>query len=252
MALVDKQLSISLNGKMAILCGLLAIGLFTCRRAEPPLADHPEVNLPDSIVPFEQKGTLGQVTPAPPPPDYDTSEWTEVTRLDSTIALDLKYATTDNFVEQVMYECPRCFLRPKVARAIVAAHQELQQEGLGLKLFDCYRPRDVQWKLWEIVPEPGYVADPARGSVHNRGGAIDLTIVDASGQELDMGTTFDFFGPEANHTYTGHSDTVRANREKLKGLMARHGMKHIRTEWWHYEYAAERYELADEEWPCPD
>ncbi len=252
MAWKEKQKAISRNGKMVVFYSLLIICLLACRRAEPPLADYPEINIPDTIVPFENKGTIGQIAPALPPPDYDTSEWTEVTRLDSTIRLDLKYATTDNFVEQVMYACPRCFLRPKVALAVVAVHQELQREGLGLKLFDCYRPRDVQWKLWEIVPEPGYVADPAKGSVHNRGGAVDLTIVDATGQELDMGTTFDFFGPEANHTYQAHPENVLANRQKLKTVMAQHGMAHIRTEWWHYKYAAERYELADEEWLCPN
>lgn len=183
--------------------------------------------------------------------DYDTTQWLELVALDPTILLDIRYATDSNFVGQVMYDCPRCFLRPAAARAVVDAHRELQTEGLGLKMFDCYRPRDVQWKLWEIYPKPGYVADPRKGSIHNRGGAVDLTIVDSLGQELPMGTGFDFFGPKANHTYTDLPKRVLANRQKLKALMAKHGFSAIRSEWWHYNYRGEKYELADEEWNCP-
>jgi len=182
--------------------------------------------------------------------DYDTSQWTELIRLDSTIVLDIRYATLNNFVGQVMYRCPRCFLRPEAALAVLAAHQELKTEGLGLKMFDCYRPRDVQWKLWEIMPQPGFVADPRKGSIHNRGGAVDITIVDSLGQELDMGTDFDFFGPEANHNYQDLSAEVLANRRKLKALLQKHGFSHIRSEWWHYNFKGQRYELADEEWNC--
>ncbi|PSR12554.1 MAG: hypothetical protein DA408_13100 [Bacteroidetes bacterium] len=183
--------------------------------------------------------------------DYDTTQWQELTALDSTIRLDLRYATTNNFVGQILYDCARCFLRPAAAKAVVAAHQELRTEGLGLKLFDCYRPRSVQYKLWEIFPQPGYVADPRTGSIHNRGGAVDLTIVDSTGQELDMGTAFDFFGPAANHQYTKLPDTVLVNRRKLKALLQKHGFTAIRSEWWHYNFTARAYELADEMWPCP-
>lgn len=182
--------------------------------------------------------------------DYDTSQWTELIRLDSSIQLDIRYATADNFVGQVMYGCPRCFLRPEAALAVLAAHQELRKENLGLKMFDCYRPRDVQWKLWEIMPKPGFVADPRTGSIHNRGGAVDLTIVNGNGEELDMGTAFDFFGPEANHNYQNLPDTVLTNRYKLKTLLQKHGFSPIRSEWWHYNFRGQQYELADEEWNC--
>lgn len=184
--------------------------------------------------------------------DYDTTLWRELIGLDSSILLDIRYATKNNFVGEVLYDCPRCFLRPEAAFAVLAAHQTLKKEGLGLKMFDCYRPRDVQWKLWEIYPQPGYVADPRKGSIHNRGGAVDLTIVDSTGQQLDMGTTFDFFGPKANHTYTDFSDEILANRLKLKQLMSQHGFAAIRSEWWHYNYKGKSYELADEMWNCDD
>lgn len=214
---------------------------------EPPVESMP-VAIP---VPVQQEAarTVADVTPLDSL-DYDTTQWLELTTLDSSIRLDLRYATENNFVGQVLYGCARCFLRPEAAQAVVAAHQELQAAGLGLKMFDCYRPRDVQWKLWEIYPKPGYVANPRKGSIHNRGGAVDLTIVDSLGQELPMGTDFDFFGPKANHTFTDLPDEILANRLKLKGLMRRHGFSAIRSEWWHYNFRVKEYELADEEWNC--
>lgn len=185
------------------------------------------------------------------PPDYDSTRWTELRRLDPSIRNDLRYATDSNFVGEQLYECGRCFLRPEVAKAVVAAQQELQQQGLGLKMFDCYRPRPIQWKLWEKVPNPGYVADPRKGSVHNRGGAVDLTIIDEEGRPLDMGTPYDFFGRKAYHTYTGLADSVLANRRLLKNLMESHGFRSIRTEWWHYSYTKKNYPLSDMLWNCP-
>ncbi|MEM1124935.1 MAG: M15 family metallopeptidase, partial [Bacteroidota bacterium] len=180
--------------------------------------------------------------------DYDTTMWTDIAHLDSTILLDLKYATTDNFVQEKMYECGRCFLRPTPAKLIAQAHQQLQKQGLGLKLFDCYRPRPIQEKLWKKVPNASYVTPPWKGSMHNRGAAIDLTIVDKAGKELDMGTPFDFFGQEAHHTYTKHSSEVTANRKLLRDLMESLDLKTIRTEWWQYSYRRVKYEIGEMLW----
>ncbi|MEN0045560.1 MAG: M15 family metallopeptidase [Bacteroidota bacterium] len=182
--------------------------------------------------------------------DYDTLTWRDISDLDTSIVLDLKYATTDNFVETQMYDCGRCFLRPKVAKAVLIAHQNLQKQGLGLKMYDCYRPRPIQWKLWGKLPDPRYVADPKKGSMHNRGGAVDLTIVDSLGNELDMGTPFDFFGPRAYPSFTDLPQEVLNNRKLLQGTMASVGFAPISTEWWHYSYRAEQYELSDMLWEC--
>lgn len=191
---------------------------------------------------------------APPaavrPPDYDSSAWLELVSLDSTIVIDIRYATPHNFMGEAVYDCGRCFFRPAVARALLAAHRELRSQGQGLKMFDCYRPRPVQWKLWNHTPDPRFVADPRKGSVHNRGGAADLTIVDLAGHELPMGTEYDYFGPEGYHGYPHLPDSVLANRLRLKEVMARHGFAHIRTEWWHYNYRPQQYGLSDWEWPC--
>lgn len=184
------------------------------------------------------------------PLTYDTTLWADIGQLDTTILLDMKYATEDNFVKEKMYECGRCFVRPAVAKVILEAQQQLQKENLGLKMFDCYRPKPVQERLWKKVPDANYVAPPWEGSMHNRGVAIDLTIVDAKGNELDMGTPYDFFGEEAHHTYTKHPNEVKANRKKLKSLMESLSLEPIRTEWWHYSYRKEEYPISEMVWDC--
>jgi D-alanyl-D-alanine dipeptidase len=108
----------------------------------------------------------------------------------------------------------------------------------------------VQWELWRKVPNPNYVADPRKGSMHNRGSAVDLTIVDAEGNELDMGTDFDYFGKEGHHDYTGLPKEVLENRKLLKEIMGKYGFRWIRTEWWHYSYKPKSYALSDVLWHC--
>lgn len=179
------------------------------------------------------------------------SNWVDVSRLDSTIVLDLRYASENNFVKEKMYDCARCFLRKAVAEAVVKAHQSLRQKGYGgLKMFDCYRPQSVQWRLWKKVPDDRYVADPRKGSMHNRGAAVDLTVVDKAGKELDMGTEFDFFGPEAYPTYTKHPAVVLANRRLLQEAMATQQFRIASTEWWHFSYIPLSFPISDFRWSC--
>ncbi len=181
--------------------------------------------------------------------NFDSTKWTELTN-DDGYSIDIKYATTDNFVKVVIYPCGRCFLKPAVAVALSHVRDELKNQGYKLKLFDCYRPRSAQYKLWEKVPNPDYVAPPKEGSMHNRGSAIDLTITDKFGNELDMGTPYDFFGPKAHHDYTALDKKVLSLRKKLKSTMETHGFKAIRTEWWHYSLATGSYPLENWQWPC--
>ena len=230
-----------------LLLGLLSIliGCNAPQKNEAPHAPQPQ----DSIIEI-------RVTAEEPEPirlsrlDYDTTEWTDILILDSTVLVDMKYATEENFVETKMYECSRCFLRPEVAKSVVAVQQELRQKGLGLKMLDCFRPRPIQQKLWDKVPDPRFVTNPEKGSMHNRGAAVDLTIVDSLGNELNMGTAFDHFGPEAYHAYTELPDSVLANRKLLKETMIAHGFKPIRTEWWHYSFPGLGYPLSDMLWKC--
>jgi zinc D-Ala-D-Ala dipeptidase len=174
----------------------------------------------------------------------------DVVQLDPSIRLDIRYATTDNFTKAKIYDCPACLLRVEAAQALVKAHKALQKKGLGLKMFDCYRPRPYQQRLWDKVPNPDYVTPPAKGSMHSRGAAVDLTIVDASGKELDMGTPYDFFGVEAHTDYKKHTSKIQANRDLLRETLDAVGFKGIRTEWWHFSYQAKDYALSDYVWPC--
>ena len=182
--------------------------------------------------------------------DYDSTQWREILPLSGSLYLDLRYAGEDNFVEEKLYDCARCFLRPVAAEALLEIHRQLQAEGMGLKIFDCYRPLSVQKRLWEILPNPSYVTSPAKGSMHNRGLAVDLTLTDSLGNELDMGTTFDFFGRKAHHSYTDFPEEVLNNRRLLKERMESVGFYPIRTEWWHYSYRKTRFKVDDMLWGC--
>jgi zinc D-Ala-D-Ala dipeptidase len=182
-------------------------------------------------------------------------QWTELpiqnkNNKSRPIDLDFTYATTTNFVHTKLYPCPRCFLRTDVATAIQAAHQQLQQGYGGLRMFDCYRPQPIQQKMWAIKPDERYVANPLKGSDHNRGIAVDLTILDRHGQPLDMGTAFDEFSPKSHHTYLDLSPTVLQNRSLLKQTMASVGLHHIDTEWWHYARNGKKPPVARWIWDC--
>ncbi|WP_340077505.1 M15 family metallopeptidase [Leptobacterium sp. I13] len=164
---------------------------------------------------------------------------------------DLKYATTDNFLKKAVYDCPECYVRVKTAKALLAANNDFMRQGHRIKFFDCYRPNDVQWKMWELFPNPQYVANPQKGSIHNRGGAVDITLVNDAVDELDMGTDFDYFGKEAHHDYTNLSKEVLNNRKLLKEIMEKHGFWSIRTEWWHYNLnTASNDAIANFKWKC--
>lgn len=169
----------------------------------------------------------------------------------SDFAYDMKYATEDNFLHAKVYDCASCFLRFKTVRALIAANDKFIKKGYKIKLFDCYRPLDIQKKMWELVPNPKYVANPIKGSIHNRGGAVDLTLVTLEGKELDMGTAFDFFGEEASHGYPFSDKKIIDNRKMLKKIMLQNGFKAFDSEWWHYNLASAMTDnVANTKWKC--
>ena len=168
-----------------------------------------------------------------------------------TAQVSMAYATNNNFTGIKLYPCNKCFLRYKMAKLLQNIQQELQKQQLSLKFFDCYRPYHVQAAMFEKFPIEGYVANPQTGSIHNRGLAVDLTIVDKNGKELDMGTGFDDLSRKANHTYTNLPDTVLHNRLYLKNIMVKHGFLAIRSEWWHYNYKERhKYPIIDDDFLC--
>lgn len=234
--------------------GILLIAFYGISCDQLPSANYSEPDI-DAFPIAIQAPVIQQLVqdtlPVRPQIDYDTSQWTELIRLDSSFVIDLRYATDSNFVDTIMYECGRCFLRPAVAMAVFEAQATLRPLGFRLMLLDCYRPRPVQWRLWNKVPDPRYVSDPRKGSMHNRGAAVDLTLADLDGNELDMGTPFDFFGPEAYPAYTQHPDSILERRKLLSETMIKHGFRAIRTEWWHFAFTGGGNTLADWEWDCP-
>ncbi|MGI9548239.1 MAG: M15 family metallopeptidase, partial [Flavobacteriaceae bacterium] len=163
---------------------------------------------------------------------------------------DLRYATENNFLKSKVYECAECYTRVKTARALFAANEEFMKQGYKIKFFDCYRPNSVQYKMWKIVPNPQYVANPVKGSIHNKGGAVDISLVQLDGTVVDMGTDFDFFGKRAYHDNTELPQEILNNRLLLKETMEKHGFWSIRTEWWHYNLGtASRDKIANFNWP---
>ncbi len=164
---------------------------------------------------------------------------------------DMKYATEDNFLKTKVYDCAECYLRLKTIKALIKANNKFMQKGYRIKIFDCYRPLDIQKEMWKIVSNPIYVADPKKGSIHNRGGAVDITLVDFEGNELDMGTPFDFFGAEASHNYENLSKEIKDNRKLLKSVMLQSGFKIFESEWWHYNLKnANLNPLSNFRWNC--
>jgi D-alanyl-D-alanine dipeptidase len=163
----------------------------------------------------------------------------ELTKLSKSIKLDIRYARSDNFTGRAVYPEARAFLQRDAAEALLRVHKRLRKEGLGLVIFDAYRPWSITKLFWETVPpeKRKFVADPAKGSRHNRGCAVDLSIYDLrSGRLLPMPSDFDEFNEKASPNYTGGTSEQRANRDKLRRLMEAEGFTVNENEWWHFDY----------------
>ncbi|MCH2023400.1 MAG: M15 family metallopeptidase [Saprospiraceae bacterium] len=181
----------------------------------------------------------------------DDSSWVDMRQLIPDLEIDLRYATTNNFMELQIYNCPKCYLRMRVAKAVMQIQNKLKEQNLGLKVFDCYRPQSAQYKLWKKKSDPRFVTPPSKGSMHSRGGAMDLTIVDLNtGKELEMGTGYDYFGREAYWGYNNLSAEILENRQLLLNTMEAFGFKTVTTEWWHFSYRRAWFKLSDMKWEC--
>jgi zinc D-Ala-D-Ala dipeptidase len=156
--------------------------------------------------------------------------------------VELPYATPRNFTGVAIYPVNRCLLRPGVAERLARVQQRLRADGLGLLVWDCYRPFSVQRRFWALVPDARYVAQPVvvggrpvEGSKHNRGAAIDVTLVDATGHPLEMPSAFDDFSERAHRGWPGASPAARRNAETLERAMTAEGFVPLPTEWWHFD-----------------
>jgi D-alanyl-D-alanine dipeptidase len=177
----------------------------------------------------------------------------EITPQSHQVVIDLAYATARNITGKPVYRRAACYLHTEAAVRLSRAVALARAIGLGIKVFDAFRPSEAQWLLWNACPDPNFLADPRRGSPHSRGAAIDLTLLDAAGRELDMGTSFDAFTPLSHHANPKISAEAQRNRFILLGLMSAAGWDFYANEWWHYQlFDAGRYPLlGDADLPAP-
>lgn len=171
----------------------------------------------------------------------------EITPPAFDVDIDIAYATAENFTGKPVYARPGCYLHEEAAKLLVRAVELAADIGLRLRLFDAFRPTEAQWVLWNHTPDPSFLADPRRGSPHSRGVAIDLTLVDGTGQALDMGTGFDAFTPLSHHGNREIDPQAARNRHLLIGLMTTAGWDFYRNEWWHYQmFDSRRFPLVSD------
>lgn len=175
------------------------------------------------------------------------SDLVEVKKIIPNVVLDIRYATTNNFTGQILYDSPRCFLRRAVAEKLLGAQHEYNRVGLGLKIYDAYRPLSVQKKMWAIYPHEGYVANPAKGSRHNRGAAVDVSLVTLpEKKDVLMPSGYDEFSQRAHRDYTHAPPEAIRHRALLERVMLQNGFIGLPTEWWHFDDANWRdYDLSD-------
>lgn len=186
-----------------------------------------------------------------------TCQQASFTHIDSTfvvlrnvvpdVVIDCKYATTENFTGIQLYPNDTLKIRKVVADSLSSAQRSLFELGLRLVVFDAYRPRSVQQILWKIMPDERYVANPMKGSRHNRGCAVDVTLCDFQGTYLDMGSNYDDFSERAHASYRNLPPSVLRNREFLIDVMGKHGFEVLPTEWWHFDFRGwEQFGIPDE------
>ncbi|MFH1832452.1 MAG: M15 family metallopeptidase [bacterium] len=170
-----------------------------------------------------------------------TPKLVELIKINPNIKLDIRYATKNNFTKQQVYPVAKCYVQDIVAKALDSVQKELEKQNLGLLVFDGYRPFGVQEIFWKICPNSNYVAKPdwakGKGSKHNRGTAVDLTLIDLkTGKALEMPSEFDDLTPKANRTYNTMSKSTAKNCKLLEDVMVKNGFEPLSTEWWHFDY----------------
>ncbi len=176
----------------------------------------------------------------------DPGELIDIKDVLPNVRLEVRYATENNFTKTKLYPEGRCILRREVAEALALVQRDLKGDGFELVIYDCYRPLSVQKKMWALVPNEDYVADPAKGSRHNRGAAVDVALFDKYGKRVEMPTDYDEFSEKAHHSYIDLSANVLINRQKLRTMMERHNFAALPSEWWHYDFLGwQKYKVLD-------
>ena len=220
-------------GRREVVLGLAAVPLATCVPMRP-----------DKDVPFVSAKNATTLALG------DPTRLVELVKLDTSIRLDMRYATTNNFTGRVLYSEARAFLTAAAAQALVRASAAARADGFGLNIYDAYRPWRVTKQLWEATPagpKKNYVANPKRGSKHNRGCAVDLTLYDLkTGALVEMPTEFDDFSEKAHRDYAGARLIAIANRARLQTYLESQGFIGLSNEWWHFDFTGwENYPVMD-------
>lgn len=185
--------------------------------------------------------------PAPVETKLAATKLVEIKPPEFPVLIDMRYASADNLTGKPIYARAGCFLNAEAAALLKNAIALAGQLGLGLKVFDAFRPTEAAWALWNHTPDPTFLADPRKGSPHSRGAAVDVTLVDAESDELDMGTDFDAFTPLAFHGVLEITPEQQRNRALLLGIMTAAGWDFYKNEWWHYQlFQPRRYPLLSD------
>lgn len=176
----------------------------------------------------------------------------DIGAISSEFEYEIRYSTPDNFIGEQLYDCAKCMLQKEVALALILANQYFCELGYRIKLYDCYRPLDVQKKMWAKVPRATYVANPfEKGSIHNKAAAVDITLVTLEGCYIEMGTDYDYFGEEAHIDNFSLPVDILNNRQLLISGMLKFGFLTVRTEWWHFSFQnIGSYPTLNEPLPC--
>ena len=215
---------------MRLMIGLMLTAVLLAGCGKAPQPTQPATQPVIQTQPQTQPQTVPTETVA-----LDDEEFVRVTKYVPGIRQDLRYAGERNFTGQRIYDFPDAYLRWGTVKKLQAVQAELESQGLGLKIWDGFRPVSAQYRLWEVCPDPTYVANPETGySAHSRGNTLDVTLVDSQGRELEMPTGFDDFTTLADRDYSDCPETAAANARLLEKTMERHGFSGYAGEWWHF------------------
>ena len=222
-----------------LLVMVFSLTLFGCGVQQAPgVTTEPVSSLTESSYPEEEECALpsaGAVLPDIIQPEPADDTFVPVLDYIPDLVVDLRYASEDNFTGKQIYPFRDAYLRYGTVKRLLMAQEILVSQGLGLKLWDAFRPVSAQFALWETCPDPRYVADPRTGnSSHSRGNTVDITLVDASGRELTMPTSFDDFSALADRDYSDCTEEAAKNALLLQSVMEEAGFKGYSGEWWHF------------------
>ena len=176
----------------------------------------------------------------------------EVKFSENNIIEKMAYADTANFIHQKIYGCAKCYLVPAASDSLLSANKAANKIGYNLVIYDCYRPKKYQAIMYKIVNNPAFVANPSKGSNHNKGCAIDISLADKNGNELDMGTAFDDFTEKAHFQSSSISNEAKQNRILLRNIMTKAGFTAYDNEWWHFNFVKKEYPISNFEWNCSE